>query len=43
MADEKDYLKLLITVKNSRAIERVREDAKGYAERATEFLDSFPA
>ncbi len=42
-AGEEDYRKILIAVKNSSAINKVREEAKGYADRASEFLESFPA
>jgi len=42
-ADEADYQKLLTTVKYSGAIDRVREEAKGYADRASESLDRLPA
>ena len=41
--DEEDYRKLLMTVKKSGAINRVREDARDYATKASKFLDEFPA
>ncbi len=39
---EEDYRRILAAVKHSSAIERVRDEAKGYAKKASEFLDSFP-
>ena len=42
-AGEEDYQKIIMAVKNSSAIDKVREEAKDYADRASEFLDLFPA
>ncbi|MBW1805502.1 MAG: polyprenyl synthetase family protein [Deltaproteobacteria bacterium] len=41
-AVEADYNELIEVVRGSGAIEKVRSDAKGYADRAVGFLDIFP-
>jgi octaprenyl-diphosphate synthase len=40
--DEGDYGRMLMKVKGSGAIERVREEARSYIDRASEFLAPFP-
>ena len=42
-ADEEDYQKLLMSVKNSGAITKVREEARDYVNKASEFLNAFPS
>jgi len=41
-AGDEDYKNLPVTIKNSRAFEKVREEEREYTGRASKFPDPFP-